>query len=158
MAYITEGDLRAALNPGVFSHLFDDDNDGVIAMGQDNVALVIERAHIEVVSYLPALYSALPPDGVPAEVPKLLKSVELDFAIALALERRPELATSLGTTREVYWRRAEEKMKRITDSVQRITDVASLPQALNVGGIIRSGDANFPDVPDPVFKNGIGDF
>ncbi len=158
MAYITEDDLRAALAPGVFSHVFDDNNDGLILAGQTNVVLVIERAHIEVLSYLPALYTTLPSDALPEEIPKLLKSVELDFAIAFALERRPELSASLGASAETYWKRAEAKMIRITESVQRITDVASLPQAKNLGGVVLSGDPNAPDILHPFFKNGIGDF
>lgn len=148
MGFITETDLKNALNSATWVHLFDDDGDGNVTAAQANVTLVLERAHEEVLSYLPNLYATLPASS---PVIKLLKSAELDFAYTLALERRPELAKSMGeNTIDARWKRAQARMDRIQKSIQRITNDppgGALPA--NVGGIVRSGD---PDDTEPRAK------
>lgn len=155
MGYITETDLKNALNANVWIHLFDDDGDGVVSNGQSNVTLVITRAHAEVLSYLPNLYTTIPSDS---PVISILQSAELDFAYTLALERRPELGQTMGEpTMQDRWKRAQERMERLQKGIQRITDNPPGGAApANIGGQVRSGDPDNPDPPAPFFLNGMG--
>jgi hypothetical protein len=157
--FISATDLKNALNLSVYAQIFDDNQDGTVGDSDANVLLVLERAHAEVLSYLPAIYETLP-NELPSSVPTLLKSAELDYACALALDRRPELNRAMGVEeRDSRWARAEKKMERIAKAIQRITDNApGGADPANVGGHMRSGDPDYPEVPDPVFKAGLGDF
>lgn len=135
-AFITPSDLRTALTARVYEQVFDDDGDGTVADDDPEVQLVIERAHAEVLSYLPRIWDK----SLPTDVPPLLKSAELDFAVALAFERHPEYVRSVGEeARERRWTRAERKMERIVDGAQVVVGNAP-PDAdtkpLMQGGIV----------------------
>lgn len=157
MAFITAQDLRDALNANVFVHIFADDGSGIVDDASSAVETVLERAHVEVISYMPNLYKDLPLDP---PTMTLLKSAELDFAYTFALERRPELARSMGDeTILARWKRGQERMDRIRKSIQRLTDDApGGVKPANVGGYVNSGSGFVPDCPRPIFKNGMGDF
>lgn len=154
--YVTQADLIAALTHAVFIDLFDDDNDGVVSDSDANVTAVITNAHAEVESYLPNLYTTLPTNS-----PVLLKNAERDFAIAYALDRKPQVARTYGAeARDHYWNRAEKRMERIQKSIQRLIDNTPTGDPANVGGIVRSGDPDDTDVEDKWFATptGMGDW
>lgn len=156
MSWATETEFKNALNANIWVHIFDDDGDGIVSAAQANVTLVLERAYHEVLSYLPNLYATLPPAS---PVITLLKSAQLDYAVTMALEKRPEFARSMGEeTIEARWKRAEKRMDRIRMSIQRLTDNApggALPA--NVGGTVLNGTAEDPDTPVKTFED-MGDF
>lgn len=132
-ALITPDDLKAALGPGVYVQIFDDDGDGVVTDDDDAVLLVIERAHAEVVSYALRIWDAMPPG-----IPPLLKSAELDFAVALAFERHPEYVRAYGEEgRERRWKRASTKMERIAAQAQIVGEGSPDPKTdIEAGGSI----------------------
>lgn len=136
-ALITAADLKLALTPRVYEQVFDDDMDGTVADDEQQVTLVIERAHAEVLSYLPRAWG----DGagsIPTDVPPLLKSAELDYAVALSLERHPEYVRSVGEdARERRWARAERKMERIVEGAQVVVENA--PPAAAAAPILQGG-------------------
>lgn len=118
--YASETDLRAAIWPGMFIQLFDDAGTGTVSNGSASVLQVLALAHAEVISYLPRAYDVTP-NELPSAVSQLLVSAELDFAIAYAFRRRPELAARLGDTfiRDTF-ARATKKMENVANSVQQI--------------------------------------
>lgn len=152
-AYITASDLAAALGAQVYMQIFDDASTGDIPTvdASAQVELVIERAHSEVLSYVPAIYESLP-----TSIPTLLKSAELDYAVALSLERHPEYVRAYGEeAREKRWMRAEKKMGRIVQSIQQITDGAPAGRPGNVGGVIRdTAPRVMVDGPDGTHNGG----
>ncbi len=156
MSWATEADLKNALNANIWIHIFDEDGDGSVDEAQANVLLVLERSYHEVLSYMPNLYDTLP--GA-SPVISLLKSCQLDFAVTLALEKRPELARSMGNeTIEERWKRADARMDRIRKSIQRLTDNApGGADPANVGGTVVNGTAADPDTPVKTFSD-MGDF
>lgn len=118
--YASETDLRNALWPGIFKQLFDDTGTGTVATGAASVLQVLARAHAEVTSYLPRAYDVTP-DELPSSVSQLLVSAELDYAVAFAFSRRPELAEKLGANYiDLTFKRAAKKMENIANAVQQI--------------------------------------
>jgi hypothetical protein len=136
--YASETDLRNAIWPGMFKQLFDDTGAGTVAVGATNVLQVLARAHAEVTSYLPRAYDVTPAE-LPNAVSQLLVSAEIDFAVAFAFSRRPELAEKLGANFiDLTFKRATKKMENIANTVQQIapndTPPAAKPNTL--GGIV----------------------
>ncbi len=155
--FITQAELQAMMTPALFLAIFDDDNNGSVDAADTNAAQIIALAHAEVISYVPNLYEdAL--DELPSGVPDLLKSVELDYAYALSLNRHPEFARFESEYKQ-RWERAEKKMDRISKSIQRIAG-SNAPTAdpANVGATVAGPDPLDRDDVTKIFADGMGDF
>lgn len=151
--FVAPSDLKLALNPTTYLAIFDDGNTGVVQDTDPGVLLVLERSFAEVLSYLPRIY-----DSLPTGIPTLLKSCQLDYAVALSYERHPEYVRSFGEEKRAErWGRAEKRMERIADSFQEITDNAPAARPGNVGGITYdAGPRMLTDSSDGT--NNSGDF
>lgn len=136
MGYITGTDLQAALSPATYLAVFDDSNVGTV--NTSAVALVIERAHAEVASYLPRITRTYP-GAIPSAVQSLLRAAELEYAMAFAFERHPEYVRSFGEgPRLDMFKRAQARMEAIATGAQFATGdaVAPLNPAPVTGGIV----------------------
>jgi len=153
MAYITQDDVLSMFTPSIGVQLFDDDGDGIVDPDDVNIALVIERAHAEVESYVENLYVTRP-----TNTPVLLKSCALDYAYAYSLDRRPELAKAYSEESTKRWARAEKRMDRIQKSTQRLIDNVPTGDPANVGGVVRSGNPDDTALLPKWFTDGLGDF
>lgn len=156
---ITAADLRNALGPQLYLAVFDDENVGdtdiVDTSGQ--VKLVLRRAHMRTVSWLPAIYAGKLPDGTDAEISDLLIDAELLYAQGLAIERHPEYVKQYGETgRLKSWReQADSIMKDVLEATRRIADVPPEPKPANVGGIVvNNGPRVVVDNPDGSSNSG----
>lgn len=159
-AFITEEDLRNAVGPNTYRQIFDDDRQG--KANPDAVAVVLRRAHGEVMSYLSTNYTNTPTEGA-AQAADLYWAAELDYACALAYERHPEYVRNFGKEeRDKRWKRAQDRMERITAGIQRVPKAQAEAQNLeprpkNVGAlIVTSGPRTTIDENDPA--GGSGDF
>lgn len=161
-SYVSPSDLKAAVGPQVYVQIFDDDGDGNVSDNDAGVQLVLERAHAEVLSYLPRLYGIAvvdDPTRLPQGIPTLLKSAELDFAVALSFERHPEYVRSYGEEgRSLRWKRAEAKMQRIGDAKQIPTDNVPPPQPVTGGGVITDPNPRRTIVTSADGTDNAGDF
>ncbi len=140
--FASETDLRNALWPGIFKQIFDDTGAGSVATGAANVLQVLARAHAEVTSYLQRVYDVVP-DELPDAVSQLLVSAELDYAVAFAFSRRPELSERLGEKYiENMFSRAAKKMEAIATSKQIVAPNDNAPAPAGTqGGIVTSEGA-----------------
>lgn len=155
MSYVTATDLRAALSPSTYLAIFDDDNDGTA--NADVVALVLQRAHAEVISHLPRAFRGAPGD-IPADLRPLLQSAELDFAMAFSFERHPEYVRSFGEGQRLsFYKRGRDTMERVATGAQWPTSDTTTLAPRTVGGIVYDhGPRVLTDSPDGT-SNG-GDF
>lgn len=154
--YASEADLRNAIWPGMFKQLFDDIGAGTVATGAANVLQVLARAHAEVTSYLQRDFSVTPAE-LPSSVSQLLVSAELDYAVAFAFSRRPELSERLGEKYiENLFLRASTKMEAIATSRQIIApnDTPPAPPGTNGGIVFASGNRMVIDSIDGTVNSG----
>lgn len=153
----SQTDLQNALNKTTFVEMFDDDNNGFVETGNPAVTLVLQRAHAEVMSYMARIYGVMPVEP-PGNAPMLLKSAELDYAVALSYERHPEYVRTFGEEKRAErWARGEKKMAQISLALQVIapTDNPPEPQPRNVGGIVtNSGPRMTVDGIDGISRSG----
>lgn len=126
MGYFDQTDLQNALSVSGLKAAFDDDRDGTADTAPINACIAYGSALAD--SFLRKVGSApgggtltLPLTVVPDEV----KFAALDFGIAYAVRRRPEIAKALGEqTWTVYYEQAVEQMKRYISSVQMVSPTA----------------------------------
>jgi len=157
--FVTPAEFRSTFNPGTYLSIFDDNNDGIVADDDPNVALVLERAHSKVVSYLPLNFRSWAElsERLPAHAPILLKGAELDFGFCLAMDRHPEFAKTYGgEERDKRWKRAEGEMDRVARAMLRLVEVPETPT--NVGGLVRSSDPHDPSRRRRLFTGKTGIF
>jgi hypothetical protein len=159
--YVSASELRDVLSLATYMAIFDDGNTGVTATvdASSAVALVLSRAHAEVISYLLTIYGTLPAE-LPSAVPVLLKSAELDYAVAFSFERHPEYVRTYGEAKRAErWERAERKMERIASTIQRIapSDNPPEPTPRTSGGIVLDDARRFITTSSDGTWNG-GDF
>jgi hypothetical protein len=142
--YATVQDLVDAISVDTFMAIFDDARIGDLAavMESTAVTLNLRRAHAQVASRMPALYSAIPaeqPDD--AHVSDLLRDAELAFAVVYAYRRHPEYVRTFGAgPNGPLWEEALDTVTRIQTTVARIAANDNPPQPLpaNVGGLVLS--------------------
>ncbi len=153
--FITADDLKNALGPSTFLTIFDDLSTGSVPAAP--VDLIIKRAHAEVMSYLPRVYDTMPAE-LPAPVPAILMSAELDYAVAFSFERHPEYVRTFGEQKRLErWNRAEKKMERIASAIQEIAPNDSPPEGKprTSGGIVYDNARRMLiDSPDGTFNGG----
>lgn len=165
---ITAADLRNALGLNTYMALYDEDTDGSGQPTGDiatvdalaSVALTLKRAHMRVISRLPAIYNKIP-DGTDSQVSELLRDAEIEFAIGMSYDRHPEYVQRFGmdTKRKGAYQTAMETMDLIQDAVLRIVPNDAPPEAAprNVGGVVvDSGNRVF--LPNPDGSGGTGDW
>jgi hypothetical protein len=133
-ALITAADLRQALGRGTYMALFDDTDEGnptgVVAEvdASPDVLLVLQRAHVMVVSRLPAIYTRIP-DGADANISMLLKHAELLYAEAFSYDRHPEYVSRYGLepVRDGKYKAGNDTMDMIQEAILRIIPADAPP-------------------------------
>lgn len=137
-AFITADDLIDAMSETTFMALFNDANveDVDDVKTSTPVKSVIFRAHAQVISFLPRVYTALPPEspaGVTSgsdSIPILLKDAELKWAMIYAYRRHKEyVKTYSAQPGGPSEKEALEAMERIADLVQQIASSDNPPTA-----------------------------
>lgn len=120
-AFISAGDLETALGSVRYNALFDDDNSGIADIAA--VDQVILRAETRMSRYAREGYgSGYPPSSVPDE----FKAMALEYALAYAEARRPEVS------RQETERRLEAidlDMKDIAKGLTSLTQAQPSPAA-----------------------------
>ena len=140
--YFTRVDLENALGKQTVHSVFDDDQDGIAESGPVDACRAYGTS--EVNSFLRGRYEDLIPVAE-ADVPDELKFAALDFGLAYAMRRRPDIVRAMG---EESWtsfhKTALEKMDRYVTARQRLPAtvgaVAATPT--NVGSAANSGNAD----------------
>lgn len=140
MGFIDSDDLKSALSPATYLAIYDDAGTGVA--NADAVAFTLERAHAQVLSYLPA-FTSTAPGAIPSQYLPLLRMAETDYAVAYSFERHPEYVRSFGEApRSERYKRAETLMVRISTGMQRLQADTGTPLAATpmVGGAVYTRD------------------
>lgn len=139
MGYITSTDLQSALSPATYLAIYDDSNTGTA--NATAVAFTLERAHAQVLSYLPA-FTSTAPGAIAAAFLPLLRMAETDYAVAYSYERHPEYVRTFGEQpRAERYKRAEQLMVRISTGMQRPQGDTGGPLGASpvVGGVVFEG-------------------
>lgn len=155
MAYITQSELSYALSATSYAAIFDQDNDG-IADGPV-VDAVIARASAMVDAWISPVYTG-PFPITQSPVPAMIRELTVQYALAIAYERRPDVTRTLegaNSNDAARWARADAMGQRLKGAIQRIVE---LPIPANEGGTVRSGDPNNPTPKAKFFVDGMGDF
>lgn len=151
MAYNGESDLVNALGRGFVTAAFDDNGDGVADPAPMQAALDFGDAQVN--SYLEKLY---PMNAWPlASVPIVVKQAALEFSIAFAMRRRPEISQALGQDWKPYFDAATELMKRFVENRQELPNTSGEP--VNTRTRVSTMSAE-EEATGPMFIHGIGDF
>jgi hypothetical protein len=133
MPYITAQQLTDKLGPQRFLALFDDTGAG--AANANAVALVLDEAHAQIVSYIESESAEAPKDDGTEPVPKLYTYAEIALAELLAYERRPEYVRGQGElTMKDRWERFDALMARIKAADMVPDDPNAGEEPVNVGG------------------------
>ena len=150
-SYITPQDLVDGLGFATYMAIFDDVGPGGTSTGDrtqvdpsTGVQTVLGTSLQLVASWLPDIYTKLPPEtgaaGVPAggdNIPRLYKFAQLQYAKLLAYQRHPEYSKTYGAaTGGSMEKTIEALMRRIADGTQRATpnDTPPEPKPENIGG------------------------
>lgn len=149
--YLVQLDCENALSAQTVGQLYVDDATAgvvnVLALNED-----IDRAEGEVNSWLLGVRDV----ATLATFDQLLRLSALDYFKSFAFERHPEYIRTYGESDRSWklYTRAKERMQRIQQAAQQLTNQPSIPQ--NVGGIIRAGGPRMMiDSPDGT-ENGAG--
>jgi hypothetical protein len=136
MAYITQTELAYALSATSYTAIFDQDNDGVA----DTVVVdaVIARASGMVDAWISPVYAG-PFPIAQTPVPAMIRELTVQYALAIAYERRPDVTRTLQGSQANdtdRWARADKMGERLQKAVLRIADLAQKPA--NVGGVVHA--------------------
>jgi hypothetical protein len=156
---VTPSELRSQLNPDVYLACFDDNNDGEVQDTEAQVVLVLKRSRAQVCSWLAPTYRQSLAD-LDEDDTFLLKSAQLDYAVAYSLERHPEYVRSFGEEKRAErWKRADEMMKRVRSATQLIAGPDNQPavKPSNIlGAGVRTGTYGNTAVGEGFVKDGTG--
>ncbi len=124
MAYLVQADLEDALGINTVTAIFDDDQDGVADARP--IQACIDYATAECDAFLRTLAGVTATlTAVPADV----KFAALDFAVAYAMRRRPDVARAMGEASwAAYYKAAIEKMERFASEAQRFSGLVGPAQ------------------------------
>jgi hypothetical protein len=128
--YIAASDLRLALSQPTYMALFDDTNSRNVATvdASPQVALVLKRAHAQIVSWVPSIYQQLP-NELPADPPSLLIDAELQVAVIYSYRRHPEYVKTYGAEANgALWKELVEFMQRFQSNEQQIASNDNPPE------------------------------
>jgi phage gp36-like protein len=153
MPYCDQTDLENALGKQIVKAIFDDDMDGTADAAPLAACLAYGTAECD--SFLAGTYDIELPV---ASVPDVLKFAAVDFCVAYATRRRPDVVKAMGAQPWTTFRDdALEKMKRFAKSIQRLPEDTGTPA--NVGAEVRSGDPEAPELPEqPRTWQDMGDY
>lgn len=143
MGYFTQTDLENALSVSIVKAAFDDDRDGEAETAPIEACIAYGTALCD--SFLRKVGKApgggtlvLPLPSPPDEV----KFAALDFGVAYAVRRRPDIAKAIGDQPwTVFYDQAVEQMKRYVSSLQMVTPTAM--EHATVGGKLLSVGTGF---------------
>lgn len=160
--YFSQTDLENALGAHTVKAIFDDDQDGSADSGP--VAACIAYGGSECDSFLRNAMQASAAGGVVTlpltDVPNEVKFAALDFGIAYAIRRRPDVVRAMGEQPwTTFYEAAVDKMKRYCQSIQRMP--ATVGAHATVGGnvITPETDVDSDEEPDQESRWGdMGDF
>jgi phage gp36-like protein len=148
MAYCTQTDLENAMGKSIVKAIFDDDLDG--SADSAPIAACLAYGDAECNSFLRPLYpTTWPLTTVPDEV----KFAALDFCLAYAARRRPDVVRAMNEQPWTVFRdSALDKMKRFVSAQQRLPTTVDTPS--NVGTTVTrtDGDAT-TDLDDRTFQD-----
>ncbi len=118
MAYCTQTDLENRLGAARVLAIFDDDNTGNVNTTALNA--ILQTASDMADAIVARSYSGTYPIADP---PAMLKEASLMFALAMAIERRPEYAAQYGDSYLFGMRKqAEELCKKVSVGLVQIID------------------------------------
>jgi phage gp36-like protein len=147
-AYVLKEDLERRLSVEVVKQIFDDENSGVA--DADPIEQIILDAESVVNGYLRGTYTL--PITSP---PRVLKTISLDLAHALAHERHPEYVRASGKEQR---ERAMGMLRAIRKGEMRLDVEGSPEPGSNHGGAVETGNPYDPIVKPKIFADGTGDF
>lgn len=156
MAYITKTDLENALGVQTVKAIFDDDHDGVPEDGPIDACCNSASADVDAV--LGGLYDIPLPLN---PVPDIVRYAALDFGVAFAMRRRPEIVEAMNAESWTEFRKAAiEKLKMFGQAFVRLPKAIGTPR--NVGATVRENNkpkttAADSDCP-PRLWDKLGDF
>jgi phage gp36-like protein len=134
MARATRKQFENRVSPSLMARILDDDNDGIA--DYDPVAQLLEDASSKVDSYLAPL-GVLP---LTAPYPNEVIRLELDIAMAYAIQRHPEAATSHNW--EKLMEQAEKDLCRLRKGETMLGTAPSTPDPpANHGGAVYNNTA-----------------
>jgi hypothetical protein len=135
-AFITPQDIVDAISETTYMAIFDDANTGsrTTVDASKGVLGVIARAHAQCVSYLPRIYTTLPPEA-PAGmtvagdgIPVLLKDCEMQWATIYAYRRHPECVRLYSAEPNgALVKEVTDLLERVADMIQQIAPTDSPP-------------------------------
>ncbi len=143
-AYITLENIVKAISPTTVLALLDDDNIGdlnapeILAIADE----IIERAEVEVNSYLVRAYPRLVFPVTQSPLSAMLKQAALQFAIPFCYMRHPEYVRTYGDDVRGgtgALDNARALMERLCTGQQYLVDVPASPKPSVVGGVYFSG-------------------
>lgn len=155
MAYVTAAELAFAMSQASFDTVFDQDNDGVADDAVVDAALA--RASALTDAWIAPVYRG-PFPIVAIPIPSMVRELTIQFALAMAFERRPDYTRTLqggADNDKERWARAEATGERLQKAILRIVEMN--PPA-NVGGQVRAGGTSIAGVEDPRFFDNMGRF
>lgn len=125
--YFTREDLEDAIGVQTVKTLFDETNSGQPTTRALNACCL--SGTTECISFMRANYAeaSIPAEG--ATIPDELKFAALDFGIAYAMRRRPDLVRAMGEESwTTFQTSAIDKMKRYLDGTQRVASTTGVPE------------------------------
>lgn len=153
MAYITQAELSYALSATSFTAIFDQDNDGVA--DSTVVDAVVARASALTDAWIAPVYKG-PFPITQAPIPAMIRELTIQYALAMAYERRPDVTRTLKGSEDSdakRWERADKMGQRLQAAVLRIPDLVAQPKPANVTGSVAIASG-----PRIVADDGMGDF
>lgn len=140
--YFTREDLEDALGVQTVKSIFDENNSGQPTTRPLNACRL--SGTTDCISFMRATYAeAALPTAEGDTIPDELKFAALDFGIAYALRRRPDLVRAMGEESwTTFQTSAIDKMKRYASTQQRLARATATPD--NVGSTV-----GVPSVEDP---------
>lgn len=120
MAYITQQDLENAMGKAIVDAVFDDDADGVPEAAA--IQACCDSATAECNSFIRTIHNKMqtPPVLPLSTVPDEVKFAALDFGLAYAARRRPDMMRAMN---EEGWKAFRDagvsKMKSFVEGMQR---------------------------------------
>lgn len=125
--YFTRDDLEDAIGVQTVKTLFDETNSGQPTTRPIDACRL--SGTTECISFMRANYAeaSIPTQG--STIPDELKFAALDFGIAYAMRRRPDLVRAMGEESwTTFQTSAVDKMKRYIDGTQRVSPTVGSPE------------------------------
>ena len=158
MALLDVTYIKQKMSTATFLSIFDDANLGDGTFDTAAVTANIADAEAEVYSWVKRNYPDLEIPVTADPPPVTLRLAAFGFFYVFARDRKPEYWTKAQESeRQLRLKAATELCERYAKAEQILYDSGGSPPA-NVGGVVRSGNPDFPDPPDKVFADGTGDF